>query len=141
VRVGEERYVVPTVNIQSSFRPDRDALSTVNGRGEIVLLHGEVVPIIRLHRVFGSPCAEEDPTRALLVVVSDASRQAALLVDELLGQQQFVAKPLGSGMGKIQGVSGGAVLGDGRVGLILDAAEVISLGRLGPRLRAEPEAA
>jgi two-component system, chemotaxis family, sensor kinase CheA len=138
VRVGAERYVVPTVSIQTSFRPEPDALSTITGRGEIVLLHGEVIPILRLHRLFASSGAEHDPARALLVVVGDASRRAALLVDELLGQQQFVAKPLGDGLGKIQGVSGGAVLGDGRVGLILDAAEIITLGERGGRPDLEP---
>jgi two-component system chemotaxis sensor kinase CheA len=52
-----------------------------------------------------------------------------LLVDELLGQQQAVAKALGRGIGKIQGISGGAILGDGRVGLILDTSEIISLAK------------
>lgn len=140
VRVGDERYVVPTVSIQTSFRPTAGNLSTVNGRGEIVLLHGEVIPVLRLHRVFEVGDAVTDPTQALLVVIGEGSRRVALLVDELLGQQQFVAKPLGQGMGKVPGVSGGAVLGDGRVGLILDAGEVIGLGQLGPRV-VEPDAA
>jgi two-component system, chemotaxis family, sensor kinase CheA len=127
VRVGEERYIIPTVNIHTSFRPVADALSTVVGRGEVVMLHGEVIPVVRLHRVFGVDDAEQDPARGILVVMGSAERRCAALVDELLGQQQFVAKALGEGVGKVAGVAGGAILGDGRVGLILDTAEVVSL--------------
>jgi two-component system, chemotaxis family, sensor kinase CheA len=128
IRVGSERYIVPTVSIHMSFRPQPDSLSTVTGRGELVLLRGELLPVFRLHRLFGVKSAIEDPTRGLLVVVGSDDR-CALLVDELLGQQQVVAKSLGNGIGKIQGISGGAILGDGRVGLILDTAELISLAR------------
>lgn len=135
VKVGGERYIIPTNNIALTFRPDQRALSTVTGRGELVNLRGELLPIFRLHRLFGLQNAAEDPTNALLVVVGDGSdgsngtRRCALLVDELLGQQQVVAKALGEYIGKIQGVSGAAILGDGRVGLILDATEVARLAR------------
>ena len=87
------------------------------------------MPIFRLHRLFQVAGATEDPRRGLLVVVGDGTRRCCLLVDELLGQQQVVAKSLGDGIGKIQGVSGGAILGDGRVGLILDTAEIVALAR------------
>lgn len=127
VRVGAERYILPTVSIQMSFRPDRSALSTVIGRGEIVSLRGEVLPIVRLHEVLGIEGASQDPAEALLVIVGSTERRCALLVDELLGQHQVVAKSLGDGIGKIAGVSGGAILGDGRVGLILDVPELLAL--------------
>ncbi len=129
VRVGGERYIVPTVHIQLSFRPDENALSTIAGRGEIVMLRGDVLPLVRLHRLFGVPDAEQDPTRGLLMVVGDAGRRVALLVDELLGQHQVVAKSVGDGVGRAPGVSGGAILGDGRVGLILDVHEILSIAR------------
>ncbi len=129
VRVGTERYIVPTVNIQVSFRPEPAARSTVAGRGEVVTLRGDVLPLVRLHRVFGIGGAEEDPSRALLMVVGDGTRRAALLVDELLGQQQLVAKSLGEGVGRVPGTSGGAILGDGRVGLILDVHEILDIAR------------
>jgi two-component system chemotaxis sensor kinase CheA len=129
VKVGQDRYIVPTVNIHLCFRPKPEQLSTVTGRGEMVLLRGELMPIFRLHRLFSIRTALEDPTAGLLVVVGDGERRCALLVDELLGQQQFVAKSLGDGVGKVQGVSGGAILGDGRVGLILDPSEIASLSR------------
>ncbi|HEY3267040.1 MAG TPA: chemotaxis protein CheA [Armatimonadota bacterium] len=129
VKIGEDRYIVPTVNIHLSFRPEASALSTVAGRGELVMLRGELMPIFRLHRLFDIRGAVEDPTKGLLVVIGNEGRRCALLVDELLGQQQVVAKALGNGMGKVQGVSGGAILGDGRVGLILDTTELVALAR------------
>ncbi len=131
VRVGEERYVVPTHNIHMSFRPERASLSTIAGRGEVVMLRGEIMPVIRVHRLFGVQGAQEDPTNALLMIVGDGERRSALLVDELLGQYQVVAKRLGDGVGQVAGVSGGAILGDGRVGLILDVAEIVALARQG----------
>jgi two-component system chemotaxis sensor kinase CheA len=133
VRVGAERYIVPTHNIVVSFRPDRDALSTVVQRGEVVMLRDAVLPIVRLHKLFGVHDAVEDPTRGLLVVVGAGERECALLVDELVSQQQVVAKSLGAGIGAVDGISGGAILGDGRVGLILDIGELIALVRRGSR--------
>jgi two-component system chemotaxis sensor kinase CheA len=129
VKVGRERYIVPTVNIFLSFRPESGSLSTVGGKGLMVRLREELMPVFCLYRLFGVKGAIEDPLRGLLVVVGDGLRRCALLVDELLGQQQVVAKNLGGGIGKIHGVSGGAILGDGRVGLILDPAEIASLAR------------
>jgi two-component system, chemotaxis family, sensor kinase CheA len=131
VQVGPERYIIPTVNIMLSFRPEQQSLSTVAGRGELVVLRGDLMPLFRLHRLFGIEDAIEDPSQGLLVVVGDGNRRCALLVDELLGQQQVVAKTLGDGLGHIPGVSGGAILGDGRVGLILDPSEIVALARQG----------
>jgi two-component system, chemotaxis family, sensor kinase CheA len=129
VRVGTERYIISTVNIYLSFRPTADSLSTIAGRGEMVMLRGELMPLFRLHQLFDVPDAITDPTQGLLVVVADGKRRCAVLVDELLGQQQVVAKSLGNGIGKIQGISGGAILGDGRVGLIIDVPELVALVR------------
>jgi len=129
VRVGDERYIIPTASIYKNFRPDREALYTVAGRGELVVLRGELMPMFRLHRLFHIAGAVEDPANGLLVLVEDGDRHCALLVDELLGQQQVVAKTLGKGVGRVSGVSGGAILGDGRVGLILDPTEIITMAR------------
>jgi two-component system, chemotaxis family, sensor kinase CheA len=121
LRVGGERYLLPMISIVQSFRPAADSLSTVVGRGEMVLLRGDLIPVFRLHRLFSVTGAINDPCSGLLVVMETQGRRCALLVDELLGQQQVVIKTLGRGMGQVPGVAGGAILGDGRVGLILDA--------------------
>jgi two-component system chemotaxis sensor kinase CheA len=129
VQVGQERYIIPTASIHLSFRPTADMLFTIGGRGELVMFRDEAIPVFRLHELLNVTAAVEDPTRGLLVVVSDQDHRAALLVDELLGQHQVVAKSLGSLFGKIAGVSGGAILADGRIGLILDPAEMIAFAR------------
>jgi two-component system chemotaxis sensor kinase CheA len=129
VRVGSERYIIPTLHIEMSFRPRADQISTVEGRGEMALVREELLPIYRLGRLFGIPGSADRATDGLLVIVDSADRRYALLVDELLGQHQVVAKPLGDGIGRIPGVTGGAILGDGRVGLILDPQGVCALAR------------
>ena len=129
VRVGQERFVVPLTHIHMSFRPEPSMLSTVVGHGEVVLLRGELMPIVRLHRLFDVQDAVQSPLEGLLMIVGDGNRRTALLVDELLGQQQVVAKTLGAALGKVPGVSGGAILGDGRVGLILDVNETVALAQ------------
>ncbi len=129
VRVGQERFVVPTTHIHMSFRPEPSMLSTIVGRGEVVLLRGELMPIARLHTLFDVPNALQSPLEGLLMIVGEAERRTALLVDELLGQQQVVAKTLGDALGKVPGISGGAILGDGRVGLILDVSETVALAQ------------
>lgn len=129
VRVGQEKYIIPMVNIGMNLRPEKQMLSTIANRGEIVTLKDEVIPLLRLHRLFGIAEAVKDPTQGLLVIVGDEDRRCAILVDELSGQQHAVVKSLGDGIGKVAGVSGGAVLGDGRVGLILDIPELISMAR------------
>ncbi len=131
VRVGEERYIIPTVSIQMSLRPEPGAVSTVAGRGEMLMLRGKLIPIVRMHQLFCISGAAEDPYQALLVVVDDGNRHSAVMVDELLGQQQVVAKSLGEGVGKVAGVSGGAILGDGRVGLIIDPGGLTAMAREG----------
>ncbi len=129
VKVGAQRYIIPTVNIVRSLRPLQNELSSVTGCGELVSLRGEQVPIYRLHEIYGVEDAQQDPTKALLVIVSDGDRMAAIMVDSLLGKQQAVTKSLGEGIGNIPGVSGGAILGDGRVGLILDPNTLIAFAR------------
>jgi len=141
VRVGSERYIIPTVNIAMNFRPEASQVSTVAGRGELILLRGELIPLFRLHQLFKVDGAATEPTRGLVVVLRDGAGACGLLVDELLGQQQVVAKSLGAGIGKVPAVSGGAILGDGRVGLILDPSSLVQLAKDSRTGRPQPEAA
>lgn len=127
VRVGTQRYVIPTLSIERSFRPERTQLSTVGGgRGELVNIRGSLLPVYRLNRVLNLSEGHDDPTRALLVLIEANETRCCVMVDEILGQQQVVIKSLGERGASIRGVSGGAILGDGRVALILDAVGIVA---------------
>ncbi|OGQ85496.1 MAG: chemotaxis protein CheA [Deltaproteobacteria bacterium RIFOXYD12_FULL_56_24] len=124
VRVGSERYIIPTIAIQESVHPEPKNYSTVHGRGGNLMVRGELVPIIKLYEKFGVSSTYTDPCEAIVVVVENEGRRRALMVDELLGKEEVVIKNLG-GI-DVPGVAGGTILGDGRVGLILDLAGVIA---------------
>lgn len=127
IRVGSNRYIVPINSIDCSLKPTAEQLSSVQGRGEIATVQGKLMPLTRLYKLFGVVPSTEDPTESSLVVVEDENKKCCLLVDELLGQQQIVIKSLGEGLGKVKGVSGGAIMGDGRVSLILDVPGLMEL--------------
>ena len=127
VRVGRERYIIPILSIIRSIRPEAEELNTVLDKGELLDVKGELVPLFRLSRLFGIGGAEMEVTEALVVVVEDEGLQVGILIDELPGQQQIVIKTLGEAMRDIPGLSGGAIMPDGRVGLILDVGGLVRL--------------
>ncbi|MBI5558901.1 MAG: chemotaxis protein CheA [Deltaproteobacteria bacterium] len=127
VRVGSERYIIPTIAIRESMRPRMENYNTVQGKGETLLVRDTLLPIIRLYHVFGVAGACVDISQGITVVIENEGRQRALLVDELLGKQEVVIKSLGGYMQDVKGVAGGTILGDGRVGLILDLAGLINV--------------
>jgi two-component system, chemotaxis family, sensor kinase CheA len=127
IRVGNQTPIIPTLSIIRSLRPDREALSTVVGKGELLMVQGQPVPIFRLSRLLRVAGAEEDPTRGVVVLVEDDGRQVGILVDEILGQQQIVIKNLGDALREVPGISGGAILPTGLVGLILDVGGLVRL--------------
>lgn len=126
-RVGDERFIVPVLSIERSVRPRPDEVHTVHGRGLMLATDDGLVPVVALHHLLGVEGAETDPTRAVVVIVDEGGSRAGLLVCELLGQQQTVIKPLGEGLANQPGLAGGAIMSDGRVGLILDAAGLVRL--------------
>jgi two-component system chemotaxis sensor kinase CheA len=129
VRVGDHRYILPINSIDRSLRPTADQITTVQGRGEICSLRGEILPLFRLYELFDVQPRSKVPCEALVVVARDNDRRCGLLVDEILGQQQVVIKSLGDGIGTVAGVSGGAILGDGNVCLILDVPGILDLAQ------------
>ncbi|MFY9725526.1 MAG: chemotaxis protein CheW, partial [Bryobacteraceae bacterium] len=120
VTVGHHRYVVPLFAVREMFRPAAESMFTVQNRQEMVMVRGRLLPVLRLYRRFGVAPRTEDPCRALLIVAETEGQPFCLMVDDLIGKQEVVIKSLGEGLGKVPGVAGGAILGDGRVGLILD---------------------
>jgi two-component system chemotaxis sensor kinase CheA len=131
VTVAGERYVVPTLSVRESLRPTTAMISTIHERGELVNVRGNLIPLLRLHEIFDRPGAITDPAQGIILVVESDLRARCLLVDELSGKQEVVIKGLGDGLLRSPGLAGGAILGDGRVGLILDIAGLIEVsGRL-----------
>ena len=129
VKVGDERYIIPIISILRSFKPTLKQLSSVQNRGEMVMVRGQLIPVVRLYMLFGIVPKSEDVTESLLVIVEEGSERCCLLVDELLDQQQVVIKNLGRDLGKVKGVSGGAIMGDGKVSLILDIPGLMELAQ------------
>ena len=127
VRIGAERYIVPTLAIIESFHPRKEDLSSVMNRGELVSSHGELIPLFHLSKLFDIADTVEDPSEGIIVVVEDMGKRTGLLVDSILGQQQTVIKKLGDGIGKVKGISGGAIMSDGCVSLIIDIAGIVRL--------------
>lgn len=120
VCVGQERYVIPIYAVREMFRPTPEMLSSLHGKGEMVLVRGRLLPLVRLHAIFGVQPRTTDPTQALVLVTESLGQPFCLMVDELMGKQEVVIKSLGQALSQLPGFSGGAILGDGRVGLILD---------------------
>lgn len=141
VRVGKQRYVLPTLSIQQSFRPREQDVKTAAGVGEMVKVRGSMLPIYRLNRVLELGEGRQNISDALLVVMEADDARFCLMVDEIIGQHQVVIKTLTQTGQKLRGVSGGAILGDGRVALILDVAQVVDLAQSEPSGPASTERA
>ncbi len=120
IRVGRETYVIPTVSIIRSVKPANGDIATVFQQGEMLRLQGQLIPLYRMSRIYGIEDAQEDLQKAIVVVVEDEDRRAGLVIDDLVSRQQVVIKSLGEALKNIPGISGGAIMPDGRVGLILD---------------------
>ncbi|MGA8594304.1 MAG: chemotaxis protein CheA [Bryobacteraceae bacterium] len=120
VAVGGHRYIVPIFDVKEMIRPTEDLLSSVQGRDEMALIRGRLLPIVRLYQRFGVKARSENICDGLLVVADCEGKQFCLLVDDLIGKQEVVIKSLGEMLKNITGIAGCAILGDGRVGLILD---------------------
>jgi two-component system chemotaxis sensor kinase CheA len=132
VRVGEERYIIPTTAIRQLLRITPDAYSSVAKKGELINVRGQLMPLIRLYDLFGITPDHKDPWDAIVVVLDGEGRSKCLLVDDILGKEEVVIKGLGESLKLVKGVSGGAILGDGNVGLILDPEGIFELSEIVP---------
>ena len=119
VRVGNDRFILPSTSVQMALRPTRENIVNIQG-GEVLDLHGRLLPLHRLGRRFGIEARAQDPWDGIVVIVESSGKVCALLVDEMVTKQEVVIKSLGAFMQNLPGVSGGAILGDGNIALILD---------------------
>ena len=143
-RVGDQRYIFPTLSVCESFRPTADMITTIGGKGEVVKVREKLRPILRLYDFFKIPPRSTDPTKSLLIVVESANQQRCVMVDELIGKQEVVIKSLDERFKNNRALAGAAILGDGKVGLILDPSALVAASApldMQRRISAPPAAA
>jgi len=129
VKVGKERFIISLNDIVRSLRPKSEEISTIGGQREIIHCQGNTYPLIRLHDLLGIQTDVTNLTQGLLVMVETSHGCSCLLVDEIMGQQQVVVKDLGPQFEKLDFIAGSATLGEGRLGLVLDAEGLVNLAQ------------
>jgi len=141
VRAGEEVFILPLGAVIESLQPRSEDIFAMAGEDQLLKVRDEYLPLLPLHQVFSIPGARTKPSECIAVIVQGAGSRCALLVDELVGQQQVVVKNLETNYRKVPGVSAATILGDGSVSLILDIADLQSLNRKQNAARQERPAA
>ena len=129
VRVGRETYIVPLLSILESIQPKAGVMKTVVGKGELINVRGTYLPMIRMYDVFSLQPEHTEPTKAILLILETEGERVAVMVDEILGQQQVVIKSMEQNFHKVAGIAGATILGDGTVGFILDVRGLIEMSR------------
>jgi two-component system chemotaxis sensor kinase CheA len=129
VGVGDEVYILPLASVVESFQVTDKTIKTIGGTGRVVQVREEYMPVIELERVFDVPRFDFERVSSIMVVVEAEGGRVALLVDELLGQQQVAVKNLEANYRKVTDVSGATIMGDGRVALILDTGSLVRRSR------------
>ncbi|MEW5831873.1 MAG: chemotaxis protein CheA [Campylobacterota bacterium] len=124
VRAAGEIYIIPTLSVVESFRPEREIVHSLKDKGEFVSLRGQHIPVVRLSDVFSLPTERIEPWEGILVCVETEAGRIAVMVDELVGRQQVVIKTLGKSLARLKEISGGAILGNGDIALILNVDEL-----------------
>ncbi|MFN6997778.1 MAG: chemotaxis protein CheA, partial [Aquincola tertiaricarbonis] len=129
VGVGDECYILPLSSVVESFQVQPGMVKTIGGSGRVVEVRDEYMPVIDLEEVFQVPRFDFEHVSNILVVIEAEGGRVAVLVDELLGQQQVVVKNLEANYRRVNDVSGATIMGDGRVALILDVGSLIRRSR------------
>ncbi len=127
VKCGPERYIIPTLSIIESIKPNMDQISKFADKGELINLRGQILPIVRLSDLFSIDGATQNIADGLVVIIEGIGKRIGLVVDDVLTQQQVVIKNLGQGLEDMKYASGAAIMSDGTVGLILNVEEITNL--------------
>ena len=133
VGVGQNRYIIPTLAVRESFRPTPDMISTVFGRGKVVRKRGRLIPLMHLGEYLGVDYRETDAAEGIVILVESGTTQRCILVDSLIGKSEVVIKDLGQVFESQEAMSGAAIMGDGRVALILDIDAIASHASMAQR--------
>ncbi len=122
VKVGNEIFILPLNFVMESLQPRHEDIYTVTNGDRVVRVRGEYLPLVALHAAFSVEGARTDPTQGIVTIMETEGRRFAMLIDELVGQQQVVVKNLETNYRKVHGISAATILGDGSVALIVDVA-------------------
>ncbi|WMY08326.1 chemotaxis protein CheA [Paraburkholderia phenoliruptrix] len=122
VKVGNEIFILPLNFVMESLQPQAEDIYTVANGERVVRVRGEYLPLVALHEVFNVADAKQEPTQGIVTIMQTEGRRFAMLIDELVGQQQVVVKNLETNYRKVHGISAATILGDGSVALIVDVA-------------------
>ncbi|WP_312485937.1 chemotaxis protein CheA [Massilia timonae] len=129
IRSGDEIYILPLSFVVESLQPAPEDVRDIAGRGRVLKVRGEYLPLIPLHQMFDIEPRHREPSDGIVVILETEGKKAALFVDELVGQQQVVVKNLEANYRKVAGISGATIMGDGGVALILDVAALVRSSR------------
>ncbi|WP_339884446.1 chemotaxis protein CheA [Vreelandella maris] len=129
IKVGGETFILPLSTVLESLQPSKDDMYAMAGDDVVIKVRDEYLPVIAIHEVLDVENAITDPTKSIAVIVQGEGRRYAMLVDELIGQQQVVVKNLEDNYRKVPGISAATILGDGSVALILDITGLHRLSR------------
>ncbi|WP_428422413.1 chemotaxis protein CheA [Methylibium sp.] len=129
VGVGDEVYILPLSSVVESFQVGKDAVKTIGGSARVVEVREEYMPVLELEELFKVPRSSDEHASEIMVVIEAEGGRIALLVDELIGQQQVVVKNLEANYRKVDDISGATIMGDGRVALILDVGSLVRRSR------------
>jgi two-component system chemotaxis sensor kinase CheA len=125
IKVGDETYILPLSSVIESFQPLDANIKEISGQGAVIFVRGEYLPIVPLYEVFNIDARCREPVNGILVIITSDDRKAAILVDDLVGQQQIVVKNIESNYRKVPYISGATIMGDGSVSLIIDVSELL----------------
>ena len=125
IKVGNETYAISLENVEETILVKKENIKTVHG-APATLLRGEVLSLSDLGNVLETEMDDTDRDEYPVVVVKIGKSKIGFIVNELIGQQEIVIKSLGRFLSKIKGITGGTILGDGNVALILDVASFYS---------------
>lgn len=129
--LGAQIYIMPLISIIEQIKVKNEQVKPFEGKGEMIKIREEYLPLIRLHKVFEIDTQVENIEDGIVVVVEAGYRRCAIFVDELLDQQQVVIKSLDSAFDKHAGIAGGTILGDGRIALIIDIQGLVNMSLQG----------
>jgi len=124
VTIGDFIYAIPLVNVEETLSIKKEEIKIVEKK-PVIYIRGEIIPLTNLKELFQLPHTESDEDALNIVIVHSGTRKYGLMVDELLGQDDIVIKSLGKLLKGIKEFSGGAILGDGSIALILDIPNIV----------------